>query len=196
MTNAANLADHANGLCAGLGALAAAALAAANLRSGSDAVALAASALAGGCLGFLPWNWPRARVFLGDTGSMTIGFTLAALAVLGAYTPGSRSPRAAVVVPLVVLAVPLLDMAIVVALRLRAGQPPWIADRRHLAHRLMRRGLRPAAAVAAAWGAGAVAGLAGWALPALAPWEAGALLAAAAAALALAAAAAGFRGLP
>jgi UDP-GlcNAc:undecaprenyl-phosphate GlcNAc-1-phosphate transferase len=196
VTNATNLIDHANGLCAGLGALAAAALAVANLRAGAGEVALAAAALAGACLGFLPWNWPRAHVFLGDAGSMTIGFALAGLSVLGVYTPGSRAPGVAVAVPLLALAVPLLDMAVVVALRLRDGQPFWVPDRRHAVHRLVRRGLRPATAVAAVWAAGAAVGLAAWVLPVLPPGAALALLAALAAGLAAAVAAAGFRGLP
>jgi UDP-GlcNAc:undecaprenyl-phosphate GlcNAc-1-phosphate transferase len=188
VTNASNLVDHANGLCAGLAALAAAALAALNLRTGAEPVALAAAALAGACLGFLPWNWPRARVFLGDAGSMTIGFALAALAVLGVYTPRAPAPRLAIAAPALALAVPLLDMAVVVALRLRSGKPPWLADRRHVAHRLVARGLPPGTAVAAVWAAGAACALAACLLPALPPAEGLAVGVALAAALAAGAA--------
>jgi UDP-GlcNAc:undecaprenyl-phosphate/decaprenyl-phosphate GlcNAc-1-phosphate transferase len=196
VTNAMNLIDHANGLCAGLAALAAAALAAINFRSGAGEVALAAAALAGACCGFLPWNWPRARIFLGDAGSMTLGFALAGLAVLGVYTPESRAPHLAIAAPTVALSVPLLDAAVVVALRLRDGQPPWRADRRHVAHRLARRGLRPMAAVAAVWAAAAAAAAAAWALPVLTPLGALLLLAGLSGVLVGLFLAAGARGLP
>jgi UDP-GlcNAc:undecaprenyl-phosphate GlcNAc-1-phosphate transferase len=196
VTNAFNLVDNMNGLCAGLGALAAAALAAVNLRTGEPSVAAAAAALAGACLGFLPWNWPRARVFLGDTGSMAIGFALAGLAVMGVYTRGAELPHLAVGVPLLVLAVPLFDLALVVWLRLREGGRPWVADRRHWSHRLVRRGLRPAAAVATLWAAGAACALGALLLPTLEPAPALGLLALLAALLAALAAAAGSRGLP
>lgn len=195
ITNAVNLLDNMNGLCAGLGAIAGAALALANVRSGELAVAVAAAALAGGCLGFLPFNWPRARVFLGDTGSMFIGFSLAALSVMGVYTPGAAIPVIAVLTPLFVLAVPVLDSALVLWFRLRQGHPFWLGDRRHISHRLVRRGMRPAAAVAALWCLGAASGLAALLLPTVGPAEAPLLLALVVAAHAGFAAAAGTRGL-
>jgi UDP-GlcNAc:undecaprenyl-phosphate GlcNAc-1-phosphate transferase len=178
VTNAMNLSDHANGLCAGLAALAAVALAGVNLRSGAHDVALASAVLAGACAGFLPFNWPRARIFLGDAGSMTIGFLLAGLAVLGLYTPGARVPALAVGVPLIALAVPLLDVAVVALLRWREGRPLWLGDRRHLAHRLERRGRTPARAVALAWAAAAASAATALVLPFLGPVAAAVALAA------------------
>jgi len=148
ITNAVNFLDNMNGLCAGLGAIAALALAVVNARSGEMTVALAAAALAGACVGFLPYNWPRARIFLGDAGSMLIGFLLAALSVMGAYTRGAHVPILALFSPLFVLAIPVLDSLLVVLLRLRLGHPPWVGDRRHISHRLVRRGMHPATAVA------------------------------------------------
>jgi UDP-GlcNAc:undecaprenyl-phosphate GlcNAc-1-phosphate transferase len=196
ITNAFNFADNMNGLCAGLGAVAAAFLALANLRSGETTVALAAAALAGGCLGFLPANWPRARIFLGDAGSMFIGFSLAGLSVMGVYTPGARVPGLAVLVPLLILAVPVLDLLGVVGLRLRAGDAFWRGDRRHLSHRLVRRGLKPAAAVAVLWGVGFLSGVVALALPQLAVGQALALLGGLLLALIGLLVAAGARGLP
>jgi UDP-GlcNAc:undecaprenyl-phosphate GlcNAc-1-phosphate transferase len=195
VTNAFNLLDHANGLCAGVGGAAAAALAAINLHTGEPGVALVAAALAGACLGFLPWNWPRARIFLGDAGSMGIGFVLAALAVRGVYTRGAEIPGLAVFVPVLVLAVPLLDMALVVALRLRAGCAPWRADRRHWGHRLVKRGVSPPAAAACLWAAAAGCGLAALVLPRLAGGGAVLLLCGTLGALAVLAAAGGREGL-
>lgn len=159
ITNAFNFLDNMNGLCSGLGAIAAAALAWLNWQSGETVAALLAGSLAGACLGFLPFNWPSARVFLGDTGSMFIGYMLACLSVVGVYTRGAEIPGLAVFSPLVVFAVPVLDMVLVVWLRLRARRAPWIGDRRHLSHRLVRRGLRPHNAVLVLWGATAGCGI-------------------------------------
>jgi UDP-GlcNAc:undecaprenyl-phosphate GlcNAc-1-phosphate transferase len=159
ITNAFNFLDNMNGLCAGLGAIAAASLAWLNLQSGETAATLMCAALAGACFGFLPFNWPSARAFLGDTGSMFIGFMLACLSVIGVYTRGAEVPRLAVFAPLLVLAVPVLDMGIVVLLRLRSHRAPWMGDRRHLNHRLVRRGLRPHNAVLTLWGAAAGCGI-------------------------------------
>ena len=194
ITNAVNLLDNMNGLCAGLGAIGGAALAAANWRSGEVAVAVAAASLAGACAGFLPFNWPRARVFLGDTGSMFIGFALAALSVMGVYTPGAAIPVIAVLTPLFVLSVPL-DSVLVMWIRWRDAHPLWLGDRRHISHRLVRRGMRPATAVAALWCLAAASGLAALLLPTVGPAEAPLLLALVVAAHAGFAAAAGTRGL-
>ncbi|MDJ0867007.1 MAG: MraY family glycosyltransferase, partial [Myxococcota bacterium] len=196
ITNAVNFFDNMDGLCAGTGAIAALALALTNARSGEWEVALCASALAGACLGFLPWSWPRARIFLGDAGSMWIGFSLAALAVMGVYTRGAEAPGLAVLTPLLVLAVPVVDAAFVLGLRLRAGHAPWRGDRRHLSHRLVSRGLRPASAVAVVWAASALCALVALWLPFLAPGAAWLALGGVAAGLAALLAVSGGRGLP
>ena len=196
ITNAINFLDNMNGLCAGLGAIAAGSLAAVNFRSGEFSVALSAAALSGACLGFLPYNWPRARIFLGDAGSMFIGFTLAALSVMGVYTRGAQVPVFALFTPLFVLAIPVLDSVLVTVLRLRIGQPPWVGDRRHISHRLVRRGMRPAAAVAALWATAAACGLAALLLPTVGVTEAPILIALLFCVLAALAGIAGTRGLP
>jgi UDP-GlcNAc:undecaprenyl-phosphate GlcNAc-1-phosphate transferase len=165
ITNAFNFLDNMNGSCAGLGAIAATSLALLNWHSGETLVASAAAALAGACLGFLPFNWPSARIFLGDTGSMFIGFSLASISVMGVYTRGAEVPVLAVFAPLVALAVPLLDAVLVVLLRLRAHRSPWVGDRRHLNHRLVRRGMRPRDAVLTLWVAGVACGAVAVALP-------------------------------
>ena len=177
ITNAVNFLDNMNGLCAGLGAI-------------------AAAALAGACLGFLPYNWPRARIFLGDAGSMFIGFLLAALSVMGVYTRGAQVPVLAVFTPLFVLAIPVLDLLLVTILRLRDGHPPWVGDRRHISHRLVRRGMHPATAVAVLWAAAAACGLGAILLPTVGVHEAPLLLALLVCALGALAGVAGTRGLP
>lgn len=195
ITNALNLSDNMNGLCAGLGAIAAVTLAALNWRNGELGVAAAAAALGGACLGFLPYNWPRARIFLGDTGSMFIGFLIAALSVMGVYTRGATIPVLAVYAPFFLLAVPLLDSLLVVALRLRIGHPPWIGDRRHISHRLVRRGMRPATAVAVLWAAAGASALAALLLPTVGATQAPMLVGLLLLALGALAAAAGTKGL-
>jgi UDP-GlcNAc:undecaprenyl-phosphate GlcNAc-1-phosphate transferase len=195
ITNAVNFLDNMNGLCAGLGAAAAATLSAVNMRTEEPAVAVVAAALAGACVGFLPYNWPRARIFLGDTGSMFIGFSLAALSVMGVYTRGANLPIVAVYSPLIVLAVPVLDLLIVLVLRARAGHPFWIGDRRHVSHRLVRRGMTPTVAVVILWASGAACGIAAYTLPTMSVAGALVLLLALAAVLALLMLAAGSEGL-
>jgi UDP-GlcNAc:undecaprenyl-phosphate GlcNAc-1-phosphate transferase len=127
---------------------------------------------------------------------MFIGFSLAGLSVMGVYTPGARVPGLAVLVPLLILAVPVLDLLGVVGLRLRAGDAFWRGDRRHLSHRLVRRGLKPAAAVAVLWGVGFLSGVVALALPQLAVGQALALLGGLLLALIGLLVAAGARGLP
>jgi len=102
-------------------------------------------------IGFLPFNFPRARAFLGDSGSHLIGYSLAVLAILPHfYNP--RHPRPlAVLAPLLILAVPLFDMARVVILRWRAGRPFYQGDTNHLSHRLVRAGLSARNAVLLIW---------------------------------------------
>lgn len=195
ITNAVNLTDNMNGLCAGFGAIAALALAVLNLQTGEAGVAVAAAALGGACIGFLPYNWPRARIFLGDTGSMFIGFLLAALSVMGVYTVGATIPVLAIYSPLFLLAIPLLDSALVVALRLRINHPPWIGDRRHISHRLVRRGMKPATAVAVLWSAAAASSLGALLLPTVGPQQAPLLLSLLLLALGALAGAAGTKGL-
>jgi UDP-GlcNAc:undecaprenyl-phosphate GlcNAc-1-phosphate transferase len=105
----------------------------------------------GGLLGFLPYNFPRARAFLGDAGSHLVGYLLAVLAVLPHFYTAQHPRRLAVLIPLLVLALPLLDMAWVVVLRWSRGQPFYQGDTNHLSHRLVRAGLGRTQAVLVIW---------------------------------------------
>jgi UDP-GlcNAc:undecaprenyl-phosphate/decaprenyl-phosphate GlcNAc-1-phosphate transferase len=164
LVNAFNFMDNMNGLCAGLGAIAAwyfAGIAAAN---GQYLVALIAFQSFGALLGFLPYNFPRASAFLGDSGSHLTGYVLAVLAILPHFYTARKPSRWAVLAPLLVLLVPLLDMAWVVILRWRLGRPIYVGDTNHLSHRLLRLGLTPAQAVLLIWILAAVAGAAAYLL--------------------------------
>ncbi len=149
--NAFNFMDNMNGLCGGLGAIGAFYFAAVAGAHGQYLVTLIAALICGALLGFLPYNFPRARAFLGDAGSHLVGYLLAVLAILPHFhTP--RDPRSwAVLSPLLILAVPLGDLVWVVLLRWRRGQPFYVGDTNHLSHRLVHLGLTRARAVMLIW---------------------------------------------
>ena len=158
LINAFNFMDNMNGLCAGLAAIGAWYFGLIAAADGQYLVASIAFLAFGALLGFLPYNFPRARAFLGDAGSHLLGYVLAVLAILPHfYTP--RHPRRwAVLMPLLVLAVPLLDLMWVVALRWRLGQPFYEGDTNHLSHRVVRLGLSPTRTVLLIWLLSAIAG--------------------------------------
>ncbi len=151
LVNAFNFMDNMNGLCAGLGAVTAMFFALIAAKSGQYLVATIAFVGAGALVGFLPFNYPRATVFLGDAGSHLIGFLLAVLAILPHFYTAKHPQTWAVFKPLLVLAVPLGDLCWVVLIRWRAGKPFYIGDNNHLSHRLVRRGLTPKSAVLLIW---------------------------------------------
>ncbi len=148
--NAFNFLDNMDGLNAGVAAISAAILASAAMQSGQVFVPIVAWALVGTLLGFLAFNFPPATIFMGDAGSLVVGYFLAMLTVLTTYQefdPARGVMPYGVLVPVVVLAVPLYDVISVVLVRLRAGDSPFRGDRRHFSHRLTRRGMKPRAAV-------------------------------------------------
>jgi len=149
--NAFNFMDNMNGLCSGLGAIGSAFFAVIAAGAGQYLVGLIAALTCGALVGFLPHNYPRARAFLGDSGSHLAGYLLAVLAILPHFhTP--EAPRAwAVLSPLFILAIPLADLCWVVLLRTAARKPFWIGDTNHLSHRLVRRGFTKPAAVLLIW---------------------------------------------
>jgi UDP-GlcNAc:undecaprenyl-phosphate GlcNAc-1-phosphate transferase len=152
--NAFNFMDNMNGLCAGLGAIGAGLFATIAASNGQYLVALVALLACGALLGFLPYNFPNARAFLGDAGSHLVGYLLAVLAILPHFYSKqnpSRFAGLAVLSPLLVLAVPLADLAWVVILRTRARKPFWIGDTNHLSHRLVRAGMSRTRAVLVIW---------------------------------------------
>jgi len=155
--NAINFIDGLDGLAAGVSAISALAFFAYSYhlaREGYGDVAFAPSlltaVLAGACLGFLPHNFSPARIFMGDSGSMLIGLTLAASAVTASSTADSQqfanSPTDTLpmylpfLLPLVVLAIPLGDLVMAVVRRVKAGRSPFSPDKLHLHHRLLEIG--------------------------------------------------------
>lgn len=151
LVNAFNFMDNMNGLCAGLGLVGAAFFGVNAAMEGQYLVASFAFLFAGALLGFLPYNYPKASAFLGDAGSHLVGYMMAVLAILPHYYSPKNPVKLAVISPLLILAVPLLDMAWVVVIRWRLRKPFYVGDNNHLSHRLVRRGFSPARAVALIW---------------------------------------------
>jgi UDP-GlcNAc:undecaprenyl-phosphate GlcNAc-1-phosphate transferase len=158
VTNAFNFMDNMNGLCAGIGALAAFFFALSAAVHGQYLVTLMALLMCGALAGFLPYNFPRASIFLGDAGSHLVGFMMAVLAILPHFYSRQHPHRWAVISPLVILAVPLADLIWVVGLRWRLGKPFYVGDNNHWSHRLVRRGWSKAGAVLLIWLAATLCG--------------------------------------
>ncbi len=156
--NAFNFMDNMNGLCAGLGAIAALEFAVVSASHEQYLVALLAFLTCGGLIGFLPYNFPNARAFLGDAGSHLVGYLLAVMAILPHFYSPQNPHSWAVLSPLLVLAVPLADLVWVVILRWRMGKPFYIGDTNHLSHRLVRSGMSRTKAVLLIWLIAAVIG--------------------------------------
>ena len=140
--NVFNFLDNMDGLSAGIAAIAAAVLMAAAFRSGQVFVGAMGLVFLGTLLGFLVFNFPPATIFMGDAGSMVVGFFVALLTLRTTYyDPAVGTPLYAVFMPAVVMAVPLYDFVTVTFLRLKQGKSPFVGDTQHFSHRLKRRGL-------------------------------------------------------
>ena len=137
ITNAINWLDGLDGLAAGVAGIAAVGLISVSFSLHQVAAGFLAAALAGCCLGFLRHNFNPARIFMGDGGSYFLGFTLAAVSIVG---PAKGLTTVSLLLPLLILSLPLADMSAVIMGRLREGRSPFHPDRRHLHHRLLRAG--------------------------------------------------------
>ncbi len=166
ITNAFNFLDNMDGLSAGVAAIAGSIFAAAAFSSGQIFVPIVTLILVGAVLGFLVFNFQPATVFMGDSGSLVIGYLLAVLIVLTTfYDPDRQLKPAGVFLPVVVLAVPLYDVASVCVRRIKAGVSVFRGDRRHFSHRLVERGFSERAAVLTIYLATAATSLAAILLP-------------------------------
>ena len=149
VTNAFNLLDHMDGLSSGVALLAGAAFFAVALQTGQPQIAAMIAPLLGACAGFLLFNFPPAKIFLGDAGSLFIGFWLSCLTVsFTFYVRGNAQYELyTYFVPLAILAVPLFDTSSVVLIRLLRRKPLFEGDTNHLAHRLTALGMSRRGAV-------------------------------------------------
>lgn len=134
MMNAVNWTDGVDGLATGVCGISALFITVISWVLGQHTIALLAAIFSGAVLGFLPHNWNPAKIFMGDTGSQFLGLGLAVLSIIGG---------AKVALALMVMGVPILDMALVIINRVRRGYSPTHADKTHLHHRLLATGLTP-----------------------------------------------------
>jgi UDP-GlcNAc:undecaprenyl-phosphate GlcNAc-1-phosphate transferase len=137
-TNAVNLIDGLDGLAAGISLLATLTVLVASLVSGNIGLTIATAPLAGALIGFLIFNFNPASIFLGDSGSLLLGFLLGCYGILW---NGSSVTALDIAAPFMLLAVPLLDTTLAIVRRFLRGHPIFTADRSHIHHRLLARGL-------------------------------------------------------
>ncbi|MGE0481974.1 MAG: glycosyltransferase family 4 protein [Phycisphaerae bacterium] len=166
IANAFNFLDNMDGLSAGVAAICIAGLVTCGVLAGQVLVPVMGCLFLGAIVGFLVFNFPPARIFMGDAGSLLSGFFVAVLAAMTTYyESGRETPPYALAMPLVVLAVPLYDFASVLTIRWREGRRLMQGDQRHFSHRLVERGLSRKAAVVTIYLATAATGLSATLLP-------------------------------
>ncbi|MFZ5862180.1 MAG: MraY family glycosyltransferase [Nitrospirota bacterium] len=159
VTNAINLIDGLDGLAAGVSAIASATICLVALSVGNTSVVLVTAVMTGVLIGFLRYNFHPAKLFMGDSGSLVLGFFLATVALQGAQ---KGSTAVALLVPIVVMAVPIADTLTAIVRRLMNGLGPFTADREHFHHRLIWKGLNQPRAVLCLYAVSAVCGLAAY----------------------------------
>jgi UDP-GlcNAc:undecaprenyl-phosphate GlcNAc-1-phosphate transferase len=154
--NAINLIDGLDGLAGGVAFIAVGTTFVAAVVHGEPVMALTTAALAGAILGFLRYNFNPASIFMGDTGSMFLGFVLATSAIQSHHK--SSTAVVAILVPIVALGLPITDTLLAMARRYMRGAPLFQADREHIHHRLLARGLSHRRTVLVLYGASIVCG--------------------------------------
>lgn len=156
MTNAVNLIDGLDGLACGVSSISSLTLLIIALLVGEPDVALLVAAVAGGCLGFLPYNMNPAKIFMGDTGSTFLGYVLAVISIQGLF---KWYTLISFVVPFLLFGLPIFDTCFAMIRRIAHGQSPMQADRSHVHHRLIDMGFSQKQAVAVLYVITAILGL-------------------------------------
>ena len=178
VTNAINFMDNMDGLAAGVSAIAAGMFMAACIVNEQWFIAATLALLIGSLVAFLLFNFPPAKIFMGDGGSLVIGFLLAILTTRTTYYDPTSDDYPlgggvyGLFMPLVVLAIPLYDVCTVTFIRLKQRRSPLVGDQQHFSHRLVERGLSQRGAVVVIWSATAVVGIGGIVLGRLEAWQA------------------------
>ena len=157
MTNAVNFIDGLDGLAVGVSGISTATMLVIAMLMGEVDVAVILAALLGSCLGFIPYNFNPAQIFMGDTGSTFLGFVLAGLSIQGLF---KMYAVISFLVPFLILGVPFFDITFAVIRRLAKHQNPMTADRGHIHHRLIDMGLSQKQSVAIVYMLTGILGLA------------------------------------
>ena len=140
MMNTLNLIDGMDGLASGVSAICAFMMTLVAIALGQYPVALLSASILGATLGFLRYNFMPAQIFLGDAGSLLLGYLLATVSIIGVL---KSTLTFALLLPLLMLAVPIFDTLDAIVRRIRRRQPIYMADRDHIHHRLLRMGFNP-----------------------------------------------------
>ena len=156
ITNAVNLIDGLDGLAVGVATISSLTMLVIAMLVSENVVALMMAALAGGCIGFMPYNLNPAKIFMGDTGSTFLGFVLATVSIQGLFKFYTIISFA---VPFLMLGLPLFDTCFAILRRLAKGQSPMAPDRSHVHHRLIDMGFNQKQAVAILYVISAMLGL-------------------------------------
>ena len=149
LTNSINFLDNIDGGASGVVAISSFFLFLIAFEGGQILISAFALALTGATLGFLVWNRPPARIYMGDAGSLFLGLLIASLTVR--LEPNPINQLASFAIPLFIMAVPILDTSVAVLSRVARGVSPFQGGRDHLSHRLMTRGLSKRQAVSSIW---------------------------------------------
>jgi UDP-GlcNAc:undecaprenyl-phosphate GlcNAc-1-phosphate transferase len=147
LTNSFNLLDNMDGLSCGIAAITSFIFFIIGINQGEYFLALFSITLSSVCVGFLLFNFSPASIFMGDGGSLVIGYLIAVIAVKGVYLKYSLLTRLPVIIPLLVLFVPIYDTLTVIFIRLKLRISIFKADKRHFSHRLVNLGITPKYAV-------------------------------------------------
>lgn len=149
ITNVYNLLDHADGLCASVALVSCCVLVIGSLGANDSIMAVMWLALIGSLAGFLIWNLPPARIYMGDCGALPLGFLIGVGTLSVTFWPSAEggSPLA-VLSPLLITAIPLFDTTVVVIKRIRRRKNVFVGDRNHISHRLRRLGMGPLGSLA------------------------------------------------
>ncbi|MCK5072845.1 MAG: undecaprenyl/decaprenyl-phosphate alpha-N-acetylglucosaminyl 1-phosphate transferase [Bacteriovoracaceae bacterium] len=140
IVNAFNLLDNMDGLSGGISVICSLVLMGLGIWQGEIIVVIMSSVFIGAAMAFLINNFPKAKIFLGDNGSMTVGFVLAVLTLKISYLTSADSLSFPVLIPLIILAIPLTDVFSVIVIRVLNKRPIYIGDNNHVSHRLTRVG--------------------------------------------------------
>ena len=173
VTNAVNLIDGLDGLACGVSTISSMTMLVIALAMAEPEVAVLMAALAGACLGFLPYNMNPAKIFMGDTGSTFLGYVLGVVSIQGLF---KYYMLISFVVPFLLLGLPIFDTCFAFIRRIAHGQSPMHADRSHIHHRLIDMGLSQKQAVAVLYIIAAILGLSAVVLTTLSPVRAMLLL--------------------
>ena len=156
LTNAVNFIDGLDGLAAGVSAISAGTMLVIALIYSESSVAIVIAALLGACLGFLPFNFNPAKIFMGDTGATFLGYILATMSIQGMF---KYYAIVSYIIPFLMLGVPIFDICFAFLRRIARGQSPMVADRSHMHHKLIDMGFTQKQVVAIIYVISALLGL-------------------------------------